>query len=64
MASHVPKPVNINKTNETELKTIPQIGKFHAQAIIHAHTKQGGRLMEDDFKSIPKLGAEGLGSPC
>ena len=58
MASHVPKPVNINRADETELKTLPQIGKFHAQAIIHAHTKQGGRLMEDDFKSIPKLGAE------
>ena len=36
----------------------PKIGKFHAQAIIHGHTKQGGRLMEDDFKSIPKLGAK------
>ena len=58
MASHVPKPVNINRADETELKTLPQIGKFHAQAIIHACTKQGGRLMEDDFKSISKLGTE------
>ena len=58
MASHVPKPVNINRADETELKTLPQIGKFCAQAIIHACTKQGGRLMEDDFKSIPKLGAK------
>ena len=58
MASHVPKPININRPDETELKTLPQIGKFHAKAIIHACTKQGGRLMEDDFKSIPKLGAK------
>ena len=58
MASPGPKPVNINRADETELKTLPQIGKFRAQAIIHACTKQGGRLMEDDFKSIPKLGAE------
>ena len=58
MASHIPKPVNINRADETELKALPQIGKFCAQAIIHAHTKQGGRLTEDDFKSIPKLGAK------
>ena len=58
MASHIPKPVNINRADETELKALPQIGKFRAQAIIHARTKQGGRLTEDDFKSIPKLGAE------
>ena len=58
MASHVPKHVNINRADETELKTLSQIGKFSAQAIIHACTKQGGRLMEDDSKSIPKLGAE------
>ena len=58
MASHGPKPVNINRADETGLKTLPQIGKFHAQAIIYAHTKQGGRLTEDDFKSIPNLGAE------
>ena len=41
-----------------QLKTLPQIGKFRAQAIIHAHTKQGGKLTEDDFKSISKLGAK------
>ena len=58
MASPGPKPVNINRADETELKTLPQIGKFHAQAIIHARTKQGGKLTEDDFKSISKLGAK------
>ena len=58
MASHVPKPVNINRTDKTKLKTLPQIGKFCTHAIIHACTKQDGRLMEDDFKSIPKLDAK------
>ena len=58
MVSHVPKPVSINRADEAELKTLPQIGKFHAQAIIKAHTKQGERLTEDDFKSMPKLGAK------
>ena len=58
MASHVPKPVNINRADEAELKSLPQIGRFQAQAIIAARTNQGGRLTEDDFKAIPKLGAE------
>ena len=58
MASHVPKPVNINRADEAELKSLPQIGRFQAQAIIAAHNHQGGRLTEDDFKAIPKLGAE------
>ena len=58
MASHVPKPVNINRADESELKSLLQIGRFWAQAIIAAHTDRGGRLMEDDFKAIPKLGAE------
>ena len=58
MASHVSKPVNINRADETELKSLPQIGKSQAQAIIMARTNQGGRLTEDDFKAIPKLGAE------
>ena len=58
MASPGPKPVNIHKADKTELKTLPQIGKFLAQAIIHACTKQGGKLTEDGFKSIPKLGVE------
>ena len=58
MASHVPKPININRAEKTELKTLPQIGEFQAQAIIQAYTKPSGRLTEDDFKSIPKLGAE------
>ena len=58
MASHVPKPVNINRADEAELKSLPQIGRFRAQAIIAARNHQGGRLTEDDFKAIPKLGAE------
>ena len=58
MASHVPKPVNINRADEAELKSLPQIGRFWAQAIIAACTNQGGRLTEDDFKAIPKLGAK------
>ena len=58
MASHVPKPVNINRADEAELKSLPQIGRFQAQAIIAARNHQGGRLTEDDFKAIPKLGAE------
>ena len=36
MASHVPKPVNINRADEAELKSLPQIGRFQAQAIIAA----------------------------
>ena len=40
------------------LKSLPQIGRFWAQAIIAEHTNQGGRLTEDDFKAIPKLGAK------
>ena len=58
MASPGQKPVNINRADETGHKTLPQIGKFCAQAIIHARTKQGGKLTEDDFKSISKLGAK------
>ena len=58
MASHVPKPVNINRADEAELNSLPQIGRFQAQAIIAARNHQGGRLTEDDFKAIPRLSAE------
>ena len=56
MASHVPKPVN--RADEAELKSLPQIGRFQAQTIIATCNHQGGRLTEDDFKAIPKFVAE------
>ena len=49
-------PININRADIQELKTLPGIPNGRARAIISTRKRLGGCMTVDDFKSITKIG--------
>jgi len=59
-ASAPSKPIDLNKATETELMTIPGIGKVMAQRIVTFRTEHGPFERVDDLLKIKGIGEKSL----